>query len=567
MHLSTEKLRETLFQEGVVDKVEYRKAENKAKRGSQDLIEVLLSEGNISEKYLTEILARIFVIPVIDLTKAKIETEALGTISKDYAQKNSLIVFDFNSEKRIAKVAMEDPGDLAAINFLKTKLDCQIEQYVTSAKGIKYVLSKYQNKLGEKFRELIAKNVEKARNLSGEIDPVKVAKEISVVSILDAVVEHALTLRASDIHIEPRRNFLIIRYRVDGIMQDIMRLPKVIHSFLVARVKVLTNLAIDEHRRPQDGRFSFHSGSGTTDIRVSVIPLLEGEKVAMRLLSTSANLLTLTDLGLNQKDKKNIQDYSKTSYGMILAVGPTGCGKTTTLYTILRRLNKPNVNIITIEDPIEYSIPGINQIQVNKETGVSFASGLRSIVRQDPDIILVGEIRDAETAEIAVHAAMTGHLVLSTLHTTDAAGAIPRLIDLGIEPFLIASTLNLIVAERLVRRICLDCIESYSLSLADQDLIKDQLEADGVKAEIPKRLYKGQGCKLCNYTGYKQRVGIFECLSINKGQKALVLNRAASFAIKQEAVKQGMTTMFEDGLAKMKAGITTLEEVMRTIKK
>ena len=567
MHLSTERLKEALFQEGVVDEIQYHQAERKAKQKREDLLDVLLSEGNISEKYLTGILARIFNLPIVDLTKVKLETEALGMISKDFAQKNSLIVFNFDAEKRIAKVAMADPGDLAAINFLKVKLNCRIKPYVTSPEGIEYILSKYQNKLGEKFSQLIAENVEKARSLSGEIDPVKVAKEISVISILDAIIEHALVQRASDIHVEPRRGFSIIRYRIDGIMQDVMQLPKVVHPFLVARVKVLTNLAIDEHRRPQDGRFSFHCGLGTTDVRISIVPLLQGEKVSMRLLMTRANLLTLTDLGLNQKDKKKVQDYSQSSYGMILAVGPTGCGKTTTLYTILRLLNKPNVNIITIEDPIEYSIPGINQIQVNEETGITFASGLRSIVRQDPDVILVGEIRDSETAEIAIHAAMTGHLVLSTLHTTDAAGAIPRLIDLGIEPFLIASTVNLIVAERLVRRICLNCIEGYSLSPTDQSLIGDQLKADGIKAEIPERLYRGQGCKLCNYTGYKERVGIFECLLINKRQKALILNRVASFTIKEEAIKQGMTTMFENGLAKMKAGITTLEEVMRTIKK
>ncbi|MDP2365328.1 MAG: GspE/PulE family protein, partial [Ignavibacteria bacterium] len=350
-------------------------------------------------------------------------------------------------------------------------------------------------------------------------------------------------------------------------MREMMRLPKVIRPFLVARLKVLANLAVDEHRKPQDGRVNFNSASGIIDIRLSVMPLLYGEKAEMRLLALKEKPWTLSDLGLNSRDEKVILNNIKKSFGMIIAAGPTGCGKTTILYTILDILNTPKVNIMTIEDPIEYSIPGINQVQVNPKAGITFASGLRSIVRQDPDIIMVGEIRDSETAEIAIHAAMTGHLVLTTIHTTDAAGALPRLIDLGIEPFLVSSTLNLVIAERLTQRICLNCIESYSPSSEIKKLIKGQLAIEGVKAEIPETLYRGKGCKVCEYKGYKGRVGIFECLDISKKINKLILEKADSSAVKAQAIEEGMTTMLQDGLEKVETGVNTIEEVLRVIRR
>ena len=566
MHIGDEEFKILLLKSKILVQAEFKEAEEEAKRSGQPLINILLGRQSISEKFLNELLASFFRVQTIDLRDIEGKKEIVRMIPEELAKKKHLIAFDFDEKERILKLAMEDPGDLETIKFLEMKLNCKIEPYVTSLTDLERGFRQYEKKLEEKFSKIIIENVEKTRTISGEIDLAKVAREMPIIAILDAIIENAVSLKATDIHFEPLTDKFLVRYRIDGVLRETLSLPNLIHSFLVARVKVLANLAIDEHRKPQDGRFLFNSSLGTIDTRVSIMPLLFGEKVEMRLLRPREKPWSLPDLGLSPKDEKLIGESIKIAYGMILAVGPTGCGKTTTLYTVLNLLNKPKVNIMTIEDPVEYSIPRVNQVQINVKAGITFATGLRAIVRQDPDIIMVGEIRDKETAQIAVHSALTGHLVLSTLHTNDAAGAIPRLIYLGIEPFLITSTLKLIIAERLVRKICWNCVESYKPNPEIKKLIEAQLALGGVKSEIPAILYKGKGCKVCGYTGYLDRTGIFECLNVTEGIKELILKKAGSSEIKAQAIKEGMTTMFQNGLEKIESGLTTIEEVLRVIR-
>jgi len=566
MHISYEKLEEIILNTNLIDKADFEEVKREAQQSGRTLLNVLLGREGISERFLTEVLASYFRVPTTDLKGIEEKREVVRMLPENFAKKKSLAIFDFDEKNKVLKVAMADPGDLEVIEYLEAKFECAIDPYMVSSEDLKRAFGQYKEQIADKFSQIISENIKKAETISGEIDLTKVAQELPIVAILNAIIEYAADLMASDIHFEPLADSLLVRYRIDGVLREILSLPKVVHSFLVARVKILANLLIDEHRKPQDGRFKFTTPSGSLDIRVSIIPLLEGEKVEMRLLQPSERPLSLPDLGLEAKDIAIIEGNIKKTYGMILATGPTGCGKTTTLYTILNILNKPKVNIMTIEDPVEYDIPRVNQVQVNEKAGITFASGLRSIVRQDPDIIMVGEIRDSETTDIAIHAALTGHLVLSTIHTNDAASTIPRLLDLGAEPFLVASTLNLIIAQRLVRRICLNCIESYAPSPEIKKLIKAQFSSGGEEITPPSLLFRGKGCKVCGYRGYRGRIGIFECLSVSKEINRLILNRADSTTIKEQAIKEGMTTMAQDGLRKVEAGLTTIEEVLRVIR-
>ncbi|EKD33469.1 MAG: hypothetical protein ACD_76C00023G0004 [uncultured bacterium] len=419
----------------------------------------------------------------------------------------------------------------------------------------------YGKTIIQKLRSLVEKyeSMAESGNLEGD-------EEISV-EILDLVLDYAYDSAASDIHIEPREQTIAVRYRIDGVMHDVINLPKQMGELLVSRVKILSRLRTDEHYAAQDGKMRKRLDSETVDIRVSIVPIVDGEKVVMRLLASFGRSLTLERLGFTGEDLEKVKRAAKKSYGMLLATGPTGSGKTTTMYGVLRILNKPDVNIQTIEDPVEYDIEGVNQIQVNSKTELTFARGLRSIVRQDPDIIMVGEIRDNETAGIAVNAAMTGHLVLSTLHTNNAATTLPRLTDMDIEPFLIASSINVIIAQRLVRMICRSCILSY------------ELEASAILTSIPKSLaekyfgkrkrvqmYRGKGCPVCNMSGYSGRSGIFEVIEMTDNIRSLVTKQATASEIEQQAIKEGMTTMFEDGIRKALQGVTTIEEVLRVIR-
>ena len=563
LHISEKEFEQLLLKEKVVGKPEFEEAKEESIRSNRTLVNVLLGRGSISEEYLTELLSSYFHVPITNLEGIEDKKEVVKMIPEEFAKKNELAAFDWDPEKRILKLAMSDPGDFQTVKFLEAKLNCKILPHITTSANLNRAFRQYEKKLEAAFTEVISENIKKATTLSGEIDLAKVAREVPIVTILNTVLEHAVGLTATDIHFEPLGDISLVRYRIDGILREILTLPKIVHPFLIARVKVLSSLAIDEHRKPQDGRFRFQGSSGICDIRVSIVPILEGEKVEMRLLKSQERPWNFSDLGLNPKDEKLIKENLKKTKGMVIACGPTGCGKTTTLYACMRVLNKPKVNVMTIEDPVEYSIPRVNQIQVNPKAGITFATGLRSIVRQDPDIIMVGEIRDKETAEIAIHAALTGHLVLSTLHTNDAASAVTRLIDIGIESFFLESTLNLIVAQRLVRKLCLNCIESYKPSLETKKLIKAQLSLAEVEAEVPETMYRGRGCKVCGYTGYSGRIGIFECLDVSKNIRKLILKKATASEIKTQAIKEGMASMFQDGLRKVETGVTSIEEVLR----
>lgn len=385
----------------------------------------------------------------------------------------------------------------------------------------------------------------------------------SITELVNLIVHKAWEAKASDIHIDPTQDSVLVRYRIDGIVYDIVSLPKEEQPLLVTRIKVLSGLRTDEHLMAQDGRFRIHANSMDIDLRVSIIPTYSGEDVVMRLLVGEARLISLEQLGFSEKDLATINSYIAKPYGMILATGPTGSGKTTSLYSILQILNSREVSIVTIEDPIEYSVPGITQIQVNTQTNLTFAAGLRSIVRQDPNIILVGEIRDNETASIAVNAAMTGHLLLSTLHTNDAATTLPRLLDMGIEPFLIASTVNIAIGQRLVRKLCPDCKVQVPLTKEEKASLKNDVRPEVL--DKVNKVWRAEGCEKCNHTGYIKRVGIYEVLEVSEQVRQLIMRRASADEIRTAAIKGGMTTMLEDGFAKVADGTTSLAELLRVV--
>ena len=471
-------------------------------------------------------------------------------------------VIPYDKKANKLYLAMVDPGDLVARDYIEKKTGLTVLPAITTPSSFKKALAFYAKPITEEFSKIISENVKKVAGQKAEAKIL--AQDLPVITILDALMEYALVQRASDIHIEMLEEDVLIRCRIDGILRDTIRLPGSIHPALVARVKILSNLKIDEHRISQDGRFTFRMEEQAVSIRVSIIPTLEGEKVVLRLLMESARPLNLEELGLTGTDLKIVVKMLKIPHGMILSTGPTGSGKTTTLYTMLHILNQPEVNISTIEDPVEYEIARVNQIQVNEKTGVTFAEGLRSILRQDPDILMVGEIRDKETAEMAVHAALTGHLLLSTLHTNDAPSGIPRLLDIGVEPYLLASTLSLVIAQRLVRRIHRDCIQRIERSPAEKQKIASQLSRlTGSKITPPSQVYKGKGCKGCSGTGYLGRIGIFEILPTSEELQKLIVERAPAAKIRTMAINQGCKTLLQDGINKIEAGITTLEEVLR----
>ena len=571
MHIQENVLKKLLKENKLLEEKKFREAKNEAKRAGQTLVNVLIGKGIIREDYLMEILSDFFKIPKINLKGKEIDLDILNLIPENIAKLKKVVSFDkyFFDKEEVVKIAMTDPLDLETIRFIENFFKRPVEVYLTTHDSLAEILKQYKKQISEDFNKVIEENIAKVSSLKG-VALEKLAENIPIINIIDSVIEYAISLNASDIHFEPLAKRLLIRFRIDGILREVIDIPKIIHPAIIARIKIMSNLLIDEHSKPQDGRFKFKLEEETVDVRVSIMPTFYGEKAVLRLLKSSFRPLNLGDLGLSDYNLSLVRENIKKSYGMILSTGPTGCGKTTTLYTILNILNKPGVNICTIEDPIEYDIPRINQTQVNPKAGITFANGLRSILRQDPDILMVGEIRDAETAEIAIHAALTGHLVLSTLHTNDAPTAIPRFIDLGIQPFLLASTLNAIIAQRLVRKICPNCIESYKLSKEEKKIISLQLKEiykeKAVERKISDSLYKGKSCKLCNYSGYKGRIGIFEVFNVDEKIRELILKNASIDEIKEEAIKGGMITMFEDGLRKAEAGITTLEEVLRVIR-
>jgi len=585
MQVSNQQLKAFLLDKKLLGKDQFDKAEKISQKTNKSLEEIILSQKLISERDLIKLKAYILGIPFVDLRKADIDPETLRIIPEPIARKNNIIAYKKTRDE--LEVAMLDPSDLQTIDFIKKKTDLKIKSRFTSPESIKEVLARYQKSLEAEFGDIIKKEAKKTslpkvKVLEGKKeekgDLAKAAQELPIIKIVDTLIKHAILQRASDIHIEPGERDVVVRYRIDGVLHDAMILPKQVHAGIIARIKVLSNLKLDEHRLPQDGRFKIETKEEKISFRVSILPTFFGEKVVMRLLLEDSKKFTLESLGFWAEGLERIHRAIKKPYGMILATGPTGCGKTTTLYTILEILNQPGVNICTIEDPIEYQIPRVNQTQVNPAIGFTFATGLRALVRQDPNIIMVGEIRDSETANLAVNAALTGHLVLSTLHTNTAAGAMPRLIDMGVEPFLIASTVNVILAQRLARRLCPESREKYHLTKTRIEEMSKDIDLDNVLKVLKREkivpesakwedidFYKPKASKECP-DGYKDRIGIREGLEVSEIIKEMIVKRATSDEIESQARKEGMLTMLEDGFVKAIQGYTSLEEILRITK-
>ena len=560
MILSNEEIKNLILKSGLVDPTELSQAEKSAKDLNRPLTDILIEHGVILEKFLGQVIATNVGYPYADLRDHKISKDILELLPEDLATKKRSVVFEKVGAN--LKVAFENPEDVETIDFIKKKLSSPIEEYLTLPSVMDELLDQYHKDIKKDFQKIIEENVSTA-NSKGEVG----GKDLPVVKILDTVMEFAASERASDVHIENIEDRIMVRFRIDGRLRDILELPTNIQAGLITRIKIISNLRTDEHRIPQDGRFRFKHRNDEISVRVSLLPTNRGEDAVMRLLSSAARPKTLEDLGLSGDNLKLVKEGVQKSHGMILSTGPTGSGKTTTLYNILNLLNTSKVNICTIEDPIEYGLQRVSQMQINTKAGLTFASGLRSILRHDPDIILVGEIRDEETAEIAVHSALTGHLVLSSLHTNNAISTIPRLYDLGAQPYLIGSTLNLIISQRLIAKNCQNCLIKDTIKKGIlEDLSKEygkELVADFVTGKVNAR--RGKGCSECSNSGYKGRIGIFEVLRISEELRKLIFSKSSIQYLLEQAKKDGFRLMVEDGLEKVAAGQTTIEEVVQAV--
>lgn len=580
MHVSEAELKEFIVDSGLVAKKDVDDAAKEAADRSQSVGDILVSRGALTEDALRRIQAYVLGIPFINLKEHKIQPDVLSLIPEPIARTHNIIAFKKDSGS--LEVAMLDVEDLASIEAVSKKTGLKILPRLTDTESIKYALLQYQKSLKDEFGDIISTEAGKikavaegGKDLSGD-DLKKMAEDLPIVRIVDTLLRHAIVQGASDIHIEPMEDQVLVRYRIDGMLHDAMTLPKPAAAGIVARIKVLSNLKLDEKRLPQDGRFKMETEADRVSFRVSILPTFFGEKIVMRLLRETGEGFSLESLGFHGENLERIHHALKQTTGIILVSGPTGSGKTTTLYTMLDILNQPDVNISTVEDPIEYQMKRINQTQVNPQIGFTFASGLRSLVRQDPDIIMVGEIRDSETASLAINAALTGHLVLSTIHTNSAAGAIPRLIDMGVEPFLLASTIRVIIGQRLVRKLC-EGKEAYTLTKELRGKVAAEAEFDvAFKALEEEKLIK-KGTTLDDLPfyrpspssecedGYKNRVGIHEVLATSAAIREVMLHSSTTDAIEEQARKEGMLTMLQDGLYKAARGVTSLEEVLRAV--
>lgn len=569
INLPNEKLKEIVVRAGAVDEVTFDAVGDEAARKRQSPVEILISRGVLSKDYFLILVAKALGVERVNLGVVKIDEAVLHRLPEDVARRRKVIPFGAEPDGRF-KVAMEDPTDLETIDFLTLRLNGPVKPYLADDDDLNRGFSVYQRRLTQDYKKVIEESVQESLRSKTQGGLEEAAQDLPIVAIVDNLMEYAISSRASDIHFEMLDDGILVRYRVDGILHEIIRMPKEVHPAVVARIKILSNLRVDEHTHPQDGRFRYKLGGNVIDVRVSVIPTFYGEKMVLRLLSAAQKPLSLAELGILENDAKFIEAAITKTYGMVLACGPTGSGKTTTLYSILNLLNKPDVNIVTIEDPIEYDMRYVNQMQVNVAAGITFASGLRSVLRQDPNVIMVGEVRDAETANISVQAALTGHLVLSSLHTNDAPTVVPRLIDMSIPPFLVAAVLNDIIAQRLVRKIHLDCIESYVPEKSVADAIARELESQGVDprtVKLPKTFYRGKGCTACGGTGYFGRLGIFEVLPVTEAVRKLIISDDFNLDnLRKVARAEGMVSMFEDGLRKVERGITTIAELFRVIR-
>jgi type IV pilus assembly protein PilB len=581
MYIEGQQLDDFIKDSGLIPRPEFETMAKKAKEKGTSVSQILLAEGKMTEDDLRKVQAHVLGIPFVDLKAQKIDFEVLSLIPEPVARNHNIVPYKRTPEA--LEVAMLDTDDLAAIEFVKKKVRLKILPRLTDMESIKSALLQYQKSLKAEFRDIIQEEAGVIKSIAegkGEEDVSaqdlkKLAEDIPVVRIVDTLLKHAIIQGSSDIHIEPLENEVLVRYRIDGLLHDAMVLPKAAAGSITARIKVLSNLKLDEKRLPQDGRFKVEISGEKVSFRVSTLPTYFGEKIVMRLLRETAAGFSLEALGFHGEALEIVHYGMKQRTGMLLTTGPTGSGKTTTLYTMIDILNKPEVNISTIEDPIEYQMPRVNQTQVKSEIGFDFSSGLRTLLRQDPDIVMVGEIRDKETASLAINAALTGHLVLSTLHTNSASGALPRLVDMKIEPFLIVSTVNVIIAQRLVRKLMNK--EKYFLSKSGVETLGKSVDLNRVmsalKAEklVPK---DAQWEKIPFYKpvpsseskdGYKGRVGIYEVLKVTAPIKELIIHGATAREVEIEAKKGGMLTMIEDGIFKAVQGLTTIEEVLRVV--
>lgn len=558
-------LLDMLLAEHALSQEQYNDVKVKSVTTGISIEDTLASLHIVDDNRIAEAKARMLGIPYVALSTTAFSPEALSFVPRPVAERFRLIPFFYDDKQKMLHIAMANPVDLEALQFVRQKTGLSIKSFAASQSDV-------ANAIDTQYRQELVGEVGKAVKETEELTTVKtvdskqlgeIIKEAPIAKIVGTILEYAVTSRASDVHIEPLDDRVRVRYRIDGILYDRLSLPKSVQEAVISRIKVLSEMKIDEHRMPQDGRFNFKVGNDEVDLRISLLPTVHGEKIVMRLLRKSGGIPTLNELGLGGPALKNLETAMLRPHGIIIVCGPTGSGKTTTLYSVLSKLNTSRVNISSLEDPVEYEMPGINQVQINPAVGLTFASGLRSFLRQDPNIILVGEIRDGETTELAIQAALTGHLVFSTLHTSNAAGALPRLIDLGAEKFLLASTMNALVGQRIVRKICSHCKMSYTPAPQIVAELKTILGPLFPKDATNVVLYKGKGCTECGDSGYMGRVGIFEVLPITEKVAKITLENPDADSIEKEAINEGMITMKQDGYLKVLAGTTTMEEVLR----
>lgn len=566
LQIPLEKLKDALVQEGIATAEKIDEAAQEAARLNQTVSATLVSKGIITQDYYNRLLATYFNVPFASLETRQIDASVMNLIPEMMARQRRAIAFA-REKDGVVDIAFEDPNNLIDIDFFEKYLNAKVRPFLATDVDLNRGFSIYGKATGEDYRKIIEKNI--LTSIESKATGEEAATELPIVEMVSNIISYAITLRASDIHIEIFEDTILVRYRIDGILHEIFKAPKEVYPAILARIKLLGAMKIDEHYKPQDGRIRYTIANEAIDVRISVIPTYYGEKIELRLLASTNRPLSFAELGIFPEMSKILENDVKKSYGMILVTGPTGSGKSTTLYSILNILNRPEVNIVTIEDPIEYDIKYVNQTQVNPASGTTFANGLRAILRQDPNIIMVGEIRDDETGDISVQAALTGHLVLSSLHTNDAPTAVPRLFDMKIPPFLVSATLIAALAQRLVRRICRDCITSEPLGNDLAVTIKEQAELSGVSTNfaIPKLVFHGKGCDACGHTGYRGRIGIFELLDVNEDIRKYIIARDFTLdGLAKRARQDGMIGMFEDGMKKVELGITTVEELLRVIR-
>lgn len=589
MRISDDTLRKLLIENDIASEEQLKPLKEEAVRASQSLQDTVVNSHLISEADLTKLYATYADIPYIEIDPHDITTETLNRIPERVARQYEAVIFKIDDDGRI-HLAMDDPDDVQAISFLEKEIGTNVKIYVAPHENILQCLENYRGDVNEELNQVI--DIQREDDgTAQQVSEADVAENSPIAQTVNLLLEYAIRSQASDIHIEPRENFVQVRYRIDGVLKEVNQLPRNVLGALISRIKILSNLKIDERRVPQDGRFKIKIAGKQYALRVSTLPIADGEKVVMRILDESNQAVTLQQLGYWGHSLNVISEAMTEPNGMILITGPTGSGKSTSLFSILTTLNKPDVNISTVEDPVEYKIPGVNQTQTNVKAGMTFANGLRALLRQDPNIIMVGEIRDGETANLGVQAALTGHLVFSTLHTNNAATSLPRLLDMGIEPFLIASTVKAAVGQRLVRRLCMVCRQQYtpgSEEIAEVTKLFNlrenqtfayihELELQAMQQQVGGETPAGtteqtivsmwhanpDGCEECNHTGYKGRIGIYEVLGVSIPIQKMITSNATSEQIQEQAIADGMTTMQTDGLVKVLRGNTTLEEVLR----